>query len=137
MPSTGSAGQDLLTLYLDQCKSAGGELCAFGAKFDRNLHKPIDAEFGNTDGLHGVHGIHMNQGNVGAHAPDNGPFHDGGLLLSFPDRIMGLFLAFQTARPDRCGPGRRHPARSRCRGSSRPSRTDQRWSPPRSISSVP
>jgi hypothetical protein len=38
----------------------------------------------------------MNQGNVGAHAHDNGPFHDGGLLLSFPDRIMGVFLAFQT-----------------------------------------
>jgi hypothetical protein len=102
LPPSGSANaddlQDLLTLYLDQCKSAGGELCAFGAKFDRNLHKPIDAEFGNTDGLHGVHGIHMNQGNVGAHAHDNGPFHDGGLLLSFPDRIMGLFLAFQTQR---------------------------------------
>jgi hypothetical protein len=87
-----------MTLYLDQCKAAGGELYAFGAKFDRNLHKPIDAEFGNTDGLHGVHDIHMNQGSVGAHAQDNGPSHDGGLLLSFPDRIMGVFLAFQTQR---------------------------------------
>ena len=73
-------------------------LYAFGAKFDRNLHKPIDAEFGNTDGLHGVHDIHMNQGNVGDYAGDNGPFHDGGVLLSFPDRVMGLFLAFQTQR---------------------------------------
>ena len=102
LPPSGSANaddlQDLLTLYLDQCKAAGGELYAFGAKFDRNLHKPIDAEFGNTDGLHGMHDIHLNQGNVGAHADDNGPFHDGGLLLSFPDRIMGLFLAFQTQR---------------------------------------
>ena len=102
LPPSGSANaddlQDLLTLYLDQCKAAGGELYAFGAKFDRNLHKPIDAEFGNTDGLHGVHDVHMNQGNVGAHAHDNGAFHDGGLLLSFPDRIMGVFLAFQTQR---------------------------------------
>ena len=90
--------QDLLSLYLDQCKNAGGELYAFGAKFDRNLHKPIDIEFGNTDGLHGIHDIHLNQGNVGAHAGDNGVFHDGGLILAFPDRFVGLFLGFQTQR---------------------------------------
>lgn len=102
LPPTGSASgddlQDLLALYLDQCKTAGGEVVAFGARFDRNLDKPIDAEFGNTDGLHGIHDIHMNQGNVGAHAGDNGAFHDGGLLLTFPDRVVGLFLAFQTQR---------------------------------------
>lgn len=102
LPPSGSANaddlQDLLTLYLDQCKTAGGEVYAFGAKFDRNMHMPIDIEFGNTDGLHGVHDIHMNQGNVGAHAGDNGAFHDGGLLLAFPDRVLGLFLAFQTQR---------------------------------------
>ncbi|MBB3606634.1 uncharacterized protein YukJ [Mycolicibacterium sp. BK556] len=109
LPPSGSANaddlQDLLTLYLTQCKASGGELYAFGAQFDRDLHKPIDAEFGNTDGLHGVHDIHMNQGNVGAHSGDNGPFHDGGLLLRFPDRIMGIFLAFQTQRvpTDRVG----------------------------------
>ena len=85
-------------MYLDQCKAAGGEIYAFGAKFDRNLHKPIDTEFGNTDGLHGIHDIHMNQGNVGAHAGDNGVFHDGGLILAFPDRFLGLFLGFQTQR---------------------------------------
>jgi uncharacterized protein YukJ len=104
LPPSGSANaddlQDLLALYLDQCKAAGGELYAFGAKFEHNEHKPIDAEFGNTDGLHGVHDIHMNQGNVGGHANDNGTFHDGGLLLSFPDRVMGVFLAFQSQRKD-------------------------------------
>jgi uncharacterized protein YukJ len=102
LPPTGNANaddlQDLLTLYLDHCRSAGGELYAFGAKFDRNLHRPIDAEFGNTDGLHGVHDVHLNQGNVGAHSGDNGAFHDGALLLAFPDRVVGLFLAFQTQR---------------------------------------
>jgi uncharacterized protein YukJ len=102
LPPSGSASsddlQDLLSLYLEQCKVAGGELYAFGAKFDRNLHKPIDAEFGNTDGLHGIHDIHLNQGNVGAHAGDNGVFHDGGLILAFPDRFLGLFLGFQTQR---------------------------------------
>ena len=102
LPPTGSASsddlQDLLSLYLDQCKAAGGEICAFGAKFDQNLHKPIDAEFGNLDGLHGIHDIHMNQGNVGQHSGDNGVFHDGGLILKFPDRYLGLFLGFQTQR---------------------------------------
>jgi uncharacterized protein YukJ len=102
LPPSGTASgddlQDLLSLYLDQCKAAGGEIYAFGAKFDRNLHMPIDAEFGNTDGLHGIHDIHMNQGNVGQHASDNGVFHDGGLILKFPDRYLGLFLGFQTQR---------------------------------------
>jgi uncharacterized protein YukJ len=102
LPPSGNASsddlQDLLSLYLDQCKNAGGEVFAFGAKFDQNLHKPIDAEFGNTDGLHGIHDIHLNQGNVGAHAGDNGVFHDGGLVLAFPDRYLGLFLGFQTQR---------------------------------------
>jgi len=102
LPPSGSASsddlQDLLSLYLNQCKAAGGEIYAFGAKFDRNMHMPIDAEFGNTDGLHGVHDIHMNQGNVGQHSGDNGVFHDGGLILKFPDRYLGLFLGFQTQR---------------------------------------
>ena len=102
LPPSGNANsddlQDLLSLYLDQCKNAGGELYAFGAKFDKNLHKPIDIEFGNIDGLHGIHDIHLNQGNVGAHAGDNGVFHDGGLILAFPDRYLGLFLGFQTQR---------------------------------------
>ncbi len=102
LPPTGHANsddlQDLLSLYLDQCKAAGGELYAFGAKFDQNLHKPIDVEFGNLDGLHGIHDIHMNQGNVGQHAGDNAVFHDGGLILKFPDRFLGLFLGFQTQR---------------------------------------
>jgi uncharacterized protein YukJ len=102
LPPSGSASaddlQDLLSLYLDQCKDAGGEIYAFGAKFEQNLHKPIDLEFGNLDGLHGMHDIHLNQGNVGPHSGDNGMFHDGGLVLAFPDRYLGLFLGFQSQR---------------------------------------
>lgn len=102
LPASGSASaddlQDLLALHLQQCKDAGGEVFAFGDKFDRDLHKPIDAQFGNTDGLHGIHNIHLNQGNTGRHAGDNGALQDGGLLLAHPDRHVGLFLAFQTQR---------------------------------------
>jgi hypothetical protein len=40
----------------------------------------------------------MNQGNKGAHSGDNGAFHDGGLILAYADRFVGLFLGFQTQR---------------------------------------
>jgi uncharacterized protein YukJ len=76
LPPTGSGNgddlQDLLSLYLDQCKAAGGEIFAFGAKFTSNQHLQIDTDFGDTDGLHGIHDIHMNQGNTGSFATDNG-----------------------------------------------------------------
>lgn len=102
LPPSGSANaddlQDLLSLYLEQCKAAGGELYAFGMKFDSNRHLPIDTEFGSPDGLHGIHDIHMMQGNFGEHTQDNGPFHDGGLILALPDRAVGIFLAFQSQR---------------------------------------
>jgi uncharacterized protein YukJ len=84
LPATGSASaddlQDLLELHLRHCRDAGGE------------------EFGNTDGLHGIHDIHFNQGNVGAHVRDNGARQDGGLILALPDRHAGIFLAFQVQR---------------------------------------
>ena len=48
----------------------------------------------------GVHDIHMNQGNSGRFADDNGVFQDGGLLLRFPGADGGawvaIFLAFQS-----------------------------------------
>jgi uncharacterized protein YukJ len=102
LPPTGRGNgddlQDLLSLYLDQCKAAGGEIFAFGAKFTSNQHLEIDTDFGNTDGLHGIHDIHMNQGNTGSFATDNGAGHDGGLILSFSGRYIALLLAFQTQR---------------------------------------
>jgi uncharacterized protein YukJ len=102
LPSSGSANaddlQDVLLMHLHQLKSAGGNLIAFGARFGRNRHRPIDREFGNRSGRNGIHDVHLNQGNRrgSGHASDNGTFHDGGLLLAFPDRSVGLFLAFQS-----------------------------------------
>src|SRR5262245_21679198 len=32
--------QDLLILHLKSCRDAGGEIYAFGSRFDRNLNKP-------------------------------------------------------------------------------------------------
>jgi uncharacterized protein YukJ len=50
----------------------------------------------------GVHDVHMNQGNSGRFADDDGVFQDGGLLLHFPekngseDEWVAIFLAFQS-----------------------------------------
>src|SRR4051812_36237134 len=45
----------------------------------------------------GVHDVHMNQGNSGRFADDDGVFQDGGMLLHFPgdDTWVAIFLAFQ------------------------------------------
>jgi uncharacterized protein YukJ len=57
--------------------------------------RPIDHEFHTVQG---IHDIHMNQGNPnpGPFASDNGVFQDGGLIIAFPSRLVGLFLRFQT-----------------------------------------
>jgi uncharacterized protein YukJ len=46
----------------------------------------------------GVHDIHMNQGNSGRFADDDGVFQDGALFLHFPDTDgwVAIFLAFQS-----------------------------------------
>jgi len=56
-----------------------------------------DRYFGFQPG-HGIHDIHMNQGNTERFAGQGGVWQDGGLLLHFPseDRWVGIFLAFQS-----------------------------------------
>ena len=103
IPSTGPGAdddlQDMLITYLKQLREQGGELFAFGAKFpepgEPSNPRPIDREFRTNQGLHD---IHMNQGNPnpGPFAKDNGTFQDGGLILKFSTRYVGLFLRFAT-----------------------------------------
>jgi uncharacterized protein YukJ len=102
IPSAGPEGdddlQDALTAYLKSLKEKEGEIFAFGAKFPapENPFKEylIDRQFGTKQG---IHNIHMNQGNPpGQYAKDNGVFQDGGLILKFPDRFVGVFLRFKT-----------------------------------------
>ncbi len=103
IPHTGPGAnddlQDVMTTYLGQLRDQGGEIFVFGSIFpapgsppDR---RPIDNEF-DTD--QGIHDVHMNQGNPnpGQFAGDNGVFHDGGIILKFGTRFVGLFLRFQT-----------------------------------------
>lgn len=103
VPQTGPGAdddlQDMLVTYLTQLRDQQGELFIFGAKFPEPGQapnpRPIDQEFHT---LQGMHDIHMNQGNPkpGQFAKDNGVFHDGGMILKFPSRYVGLFLRFQT-----------------------------------------
>jgi uncharacterized protein YukJ len=98
-PGTTDDLQDLLILYLQQLQTQHGELFVFGSRFPEPGHpanpRPIDLVFNTTQG---VHNIHLNQGNArpGPFAADNGVFQDGGLILKFPTRFVGLFLRFQT-----------------------------------------
>jgi uncharacterized protein YukJ len=103
IPHTGPGAeddlQDVLFTYLKQLHDQDGELFAFGAKFpepgEQPDPRPIDREFHTAQG---VHDIHMNQGNAnpGRFAKDNGVFQDGGLILKFGSRYVGLFLRFAT-----------------------------------------
>lgn len=99
LPPTGPADdddlQDVVSRQLNNLKVTGGELFAFGSHFHDPAPKPgIDTEFGTKDGMHD---IHMNQGNAPhEHDEDNGVFNDGGLILKFPDRFVGLFFRFKT-----------------------------------------
>ena len=110
----------------------GVRFLAFGQRWGSEPGLADDV-FGFEPG-NGVHDLHMNQGNVDRHAPDNGPWQDGALLvhLGADDRWLALFLAFQTqvwetddrtgdvhlstpeGRPPRVGgnPARRRPRRS-------------------------
>ncbi|MED1287805.1 DUF2278 family protein, partial [Bacillus mycoides] len=47
---------------------------------------------------HGIHDVHMNQGNVEEHREDDGIWQDGGLLLHFKNtnEWVAIFLAFQS-----------------------------------------
>jgi uncharacterized protein YukJ len=103
IPHTGPGAdddlQDVLLTYLKQLRDQGGELFAFGAKFpepgQQPNPRPIDREFRTVQG---VHDIHMNQGNLNPSpfAKDNGVLQDGGLILKFGARYVGLFLRFAT-----------------------------------------
>ena len=74
---------------------AGSMIYAFGEKWGPEL-KRADQYFGFRPG-NGIHDIHMNQGNSGKYAKDNGVYQDGALVISYPgDRWRAFFFAFQS-----------------------------------------
>ncbi len=68
---------------------------AFGSSF---LDPGQKDQYFNFKPAQGIHDVHMNQGNGGEFAKDDGVFQDGALLFHFPseNRWVALFLAFQS-----------------------------------------
>ncbi len=99
-PDLGGPDNDLADLLDHYVQRAEGDAqvtaYAFGQRWDPEPHTP-DKVFGFLPG-NGVHDIHMNQGNSGQFARDDGVWQDGGLLLHDERnaRWVAIFLAFQS-----------------------------------------
>ena len=88
---------DIFNVYIQHAIDTPSSLIyAFGSKWGPENNKQ-DEYFDFLPG-NGVHNIHMNQGNTGSHANENGIYQDGGLFIFFPDeqRWVAMFLKFQT-----------------------------------------
>ncbi|KAH6953551.1 hypothetical protein DER45DRAFT_576051 [Fusarium avenaceum] len=70
---------DQLKPIVDRAIKAKSTVYIYGSKFSSGK---------------GVHNIHMNQGNAGRWANDNGIFQDGALIFDFGDHWEAVFLAF-------------------------------------------
>ncbi|MEX8505234.1 DUF2278 family protein [Leptothrix ochracea] len=98
-PDVPGANNDLKdqleTATLKAMAQPGAMVYAFGAKWGPEKGKP-DTYFHFTPG-NGIHDIHMNQGNSGSFAADNGPWQDGALILEYPgNKWSAFFFAFQS-----------------------------------------
>ncbi|KAH7242739.1 hypothetical protein BKA59DRAFT_530607 [Fusarium tricinctum] len=70
---------DQLRPIVDRAISAKSTVYIYGSQFSSGK---------------GVHNIHMNQGNPGRWADDNGIFQDGALIFDFGDHWEAVFIAF-------------------------------------------
>jgi uncharacterized protein YukJ len=86
---------ECLHSLIDDCLSAPGSLVyAFGKPW---INEHPDPVFGFCPSV-GLHGIHMNQGDLTGHfAQEDGVYQDGGLIiyLADPKRYIGYFTKFQ------------------------------------------
>lgn len=88
---------DIFNVHIEHAMNTPGALVyAFGSKWGPENNKK-DAYFDFLPG-NGIHDIHMNQGNTGSHAGDNGVYQDGGLFIHFPgeNRWIAMFMKFQS-----------------------------------------
>lgn len=100
LPVSGWAHDDLnshVGTVVESARVSGGVVFAFGQYFqDSGRLSDRDSREGLPS--HGIHDIHMNQGNARPYHRDNGTFQDGALLIYFPTtrKWVATFLAFQT-----------------------------------------
>jgi uncharacterized protein YukJ len=96
VPGKNNDLNELIDRYIQASMSDESSLVyAFGQRWGPEA-RIKDKYFGFLPG-NGIHDIHMNQGNSGKYAKDNGPWQDGGLLIQLADRNwVALFLKFQS-----------------------------------------
>lgn len=82
---------DLMTKYIQKAIDDEATLYVYGSRWgpEGTRDKTFRFKPGN-----GMHNIHMNQGNEGRWKGDNGAYQDGGLLIQFEEKWVGIFLAF-------------------------------------------
>lgn len=88
-PKDPTEKNDILS-YLDPLLSA--------AVTDKSTIYLWGSQYSDSDGTSGIHDIHMNQGNSGSFASENGTYQDGGIVIESADgnTWQGIFLAFAT-----------------------------------------
>ncbi|GGO06717.1 YukJ family protein [Saccharibacillus kuerlensis] len=96
LPGPDNDLNEKIVALIDKAIQTKAELYVFGDSWGPELKTP-DYYFGFLPG-HGLHNIHMNQGNERPWHDDNGTFRDGAILIhdTGEDRWTGLFLAFQS-----------------------------------------
>lgn len=96
IPGKNNDLNELIDRYIQASMSDESSLVyAFGQRWGPEA-RIKDKYFGFLPG-NGIHDIHMNQGNSGRYAKDNGSWQDGGLLIQLADRNwVALFLKFQS-----------------------------------------
>ncbi|MBW4568388.1 MAG: DUF2278 family protein [Tolypothrix carrinoi HA7290-LM1] len=102
LPGENNDLNELIDSYIQRAIETKAVIYAFGEPWgvEKKEDKP-DKIFGFEPGR-GIHNIHMNQGNSGSFAKENGVYQDGALLIHFPSAIasqeywVGAFFAFQS-----------------------------------------
>jgi uncharacterized protein YukJ len=95
IPGKNNDLNELIDKYIQESMSDESSLIyAFGQRWGPEANKK-DKYFGFLPG-NGIHDIHMNQGNSGKFAKDNGPWQDGGLLIQFSTAWVAMFFKFQS-----------------------------------------
>jgi uncharacterized protein YukJ len=97
IPGPNNDLSDAVERLIDRARNEpAAQLYAFGERWGPEVGKR-DQVFGFRPG-NGLHGIHMNQGNVPEFRRDDGVWQDGAVIIHFPERDQwaAIFLAFQS-----------------------------------------
>lgn len=101
LPGENNDLNELIDSYIQRAIETQAVIYAFGEPWGLDKEEPADKIFNFKPGR-GIHNIHMNQGNSGSFARENGVYQDGGLLIHFPsaiasqERWIAAFFAFQS-----------------------------------------